>query len=274
MHTENINAIFADLQKIDFDRPERDPHHNLTDVLEIIAVSIGDKPTFLGGQSRSPDGPLLTEIAAAASKHGMLTRRSKGIMPAAEFLALSPPPVDRMYLQHHVQKELSNCKDDEVLWIYADRNLGSDIESCEAGGRSSASVLGYPECCVDYFLRLRGQKYSLVLDSFRRDYGATTVAELINIENRGVGPSRAVRMRLQQVDDQISKDIGESIIKFPFIHFTACPQCRLDANSPASGINKRMCDLANELDKAFNRKFEDYARSWREIHEGVFGNVQ
>lgn len=273
MDLDKARTVFASVREVNFDREGRDPHHNLTDPLEIAALVVGLKPAFLGGQSPT-DEPLLADLAVVAERLGLLVRRDNGLIPVSEFLALKPLPIDPAYLLHYLDLELKNPKpEDQVLWIYVDPAIGEQIIECERGQRSSADVLGYPQCCVDHFLTLRAKRHTLKLDAYRREYGADSTAEIIRIETMGVGPSLAVRRRIEEVDDQIRRELGESIFRFPFIHFTACPACRATPNSPADRLHAQMHDLAYALDESFAKQFEEYAKTYREAHEGYFGSV-
>jgi hypothetical protein len=53
MVSERGRKVFASLEQVDFNRYDRDPHHNLTDPLEIVALAEGMKPTYLGGNPRA-----------------------------------------------------------------------------------------------------------------------------------------------------------------------------------------------------------------------------
>ncbi|HEX3151484.1 MAG TPA: hypothetical protein VHR66_25625 [Gemmataceae bacterium] len=274
MVPEHAHSLFSALRRINFHRKGRDPHHNLTDPLEIVAVAIGLKPAFLGGQKPS-DQELLDEVAKVTSELGLHARKTSGVGPMAELLSLSPPPVDRAFLEYFITEDSYHLRSEfPVCWIFADPTIAGQIDECERGTRSLSEVLGYPQCCVENLLRLQGRKYELKLDAYRREYMAKSVEELIDLENKGVGPSRAVKARIESVNTEIAKQVGESIVKFPFIHFTACPPCLSASGSPADLIHSLMKDLAFSLDQKFAREFEEYGSYYREIHEDEFGPVR
>jgi hypothetical protein len=265
MDIERARGLFADLSRIAFERPGRDdPHHNLTDPLELAAIAAGIKPTFLGGQSGHVS-PLLEEIASAASAHGLHARRSVGLSEAAEFSALGASKIDAGYLAHFLDWTLKNCKkDDEALWVYSDRSLEPAIVACERGERSASEVLGYPPCCLDWFIGLTARRLELKLQAYAREYGARSSAELIELERQDVGPSLRVRRMIDEVGDQITENLGNSLVAFPFIHFTACPTCVVTPESPAAKIHEKMRELALALDTAFAKRFEEYAAWYKE----------
>lgn len=271
MDIGRARSLFADLQQVDFDRPGRDPHHNLVDRLEIVAVATGLKPAFLGGQSGSVD-TLLCEVAAVAEKHGLHTRRDTGLQAAAELLALASPEIDRGYLEYCLERDIKRDGDSKpALWVYADPQVVKLIEAGEQGRCLADRLLGYPTCCV---LNLNGhlaERYAIRLKVFARDYQARTTEDLIKLERLGVGPGGVANRRIEEVDAQVSKELGESLVKFPFIHFTACPSCIHMSASPAAEIHAKMRNLAVTLDGGFVKKIEEYTAWYREVHEDSFG---
>jgi hypothetical protein len=203
MVSERGRKMFASLKQVDFDRTGRDPHHNLTDPLEIVALAEGLKPAFLGGQSARSNKGVLKDLAAVSEKHGMFARWSRGLLPLTEILPRSTP-LDRDYIEYQladIQKTDAAIR--PVLWIFNGSATEALIDECEHGKRPSAEALGYPCCCVDHFVRL-ARKYAIKVDRVRALHNPATIADLVALEQKGVVPSAADVAQLEAVDNQIS----------------------------------------------------------------------
>src|SRR5580693_1563731 len=94
MTTEpRLLALYQDLRGLRFDLSEKPSRwQNLTDLLEILAVAHGIKPTHLNGQGLRSE-QLLAELAAVANQHALLTRRTRPLPPFRH----REPDVDREY---------------------------------------------------------------------------------------------------------------------------------------------------------------------------------
>ena len=138
-------ALFADLQPLA--RPTRDkpdPHENITDILEILAVADDQKPAHLQGQGMR-DEERLRSIEAIAARHGLRTMRTPSLVP---FFGRAPRFDARIFEAQKESHAQTQRTQPDVLWVYSDERLRASILETVAGRASVSGLLGYPECCV------------------------------------------------------------------------------------------------------------------------------
>ena len=80
-NSTEASGLFRQLRLLRFDIKEKESHReNLLDVLEIVAVAVGDKPAHLNGQGlRSP--VLLSQLDEIAARHGLHSLRTHPVIP-------------------------------------------------------------------------------------------------------------------------------------------------------------------------------------------------
>jgi hypothetical protein len=142
-----------------------------------------------------------------------------------------------------------------VLWIFKDPELEAVIGRTVSGDIDASAALGYPECCVRYHDELGVQLSEMLVEGYKREYGAKSVEDLI---------------RLSEKDAKVPRDlphpgqrIRQSAAKFPFVQFVACENCLAARDPPAARANWEMKKLARTLSQFFHDKIE---RARREEH--------
>ena len=246
---DRLRSLYRALRSIHFDPLEKPSHwERLTDVLEILAVRQGIKPAHLSGHGfRSQQ--LLLALESVAGKHGLLTLRTPPHQPHWH----REPRVEHGFLEWHRQ-----CQQHEasaagaVLWIYRNTSLRPSIELLLNGGVDETKVLGYPDCCVRAHSAICTQLIEALVDGYRRQHQAVTVKELIRCGERDV-PVAVTPISTMEADTRW---------RFPFVQFTACPDCLGRSDSPAAGVNAAMQRLAITVDAELADQIQQAA--WRE----------
>jgi hypothetical protein len=245
---DKLQALYRELRAVEFD-PVQKPcaWENLTDVLEILAVSKGIKPSHLNGCGlQSPR--LLTALEWVAAEHGLRTLRTRPPRPPHH----QEPRVPRAFLewQQACERHAASVAG-EVLWLYHDPSLITSTQLLLDGRENETEVLGYPACCVRARREIGVRLNEALVEGYRRQYGAVTVPDLIRCAEQDLAV--ALPLSLGTADH-------ESRRLFPFVQFTACAQCLRRAESPAARINAAMQNLARELDEGFARAIGEAAQ--------------
>lgn len=77
----SLVSLFRDLQPLETQTPGKpDPHENLTDILEIVAVAAGIRPAHLQGQGQH-DEERLAVVERITRGHGLMTMRTRTLIP-------------------------------------------------------------------------------------------------------------------------------------------------------------------------------------------------
>ncbi len=239
-----ILALYQDLRRVNFD-PQEKPSlsENLTDILEILAVAQGIKPSHLNGHGLRSER-LLRDLEPVACRHGLLTCRTR---PHAPYWH-RPPNIDAEYLawQTDVQKRQAASSPD-VLWVYQDPAIEASIERLVAGNGEEAETFGYPSCCVNARADIAARMMELLVAAYKTQHGAKSVQDLIRSSEQDLGVT---------IDQPIHLLDDESKQKFPFVQFTACDSCIDRVNSPAAQLNSLFHQLAREVDELFAKQIE------------------
>lgn len=263
MDTHRAKAVFTELTSLPYQPPGRDEHHALTDQLELVAVAVGLKPAFLGGQS-DPTDVLCRQIADVAPRLELHTLWGAGLTDMAVIKSVDWPGVDSAYVEFMLESDMPRLQSQQLsLWVYADASHEAIIRSCEWGERLSSDALGYPTCCTRHFMSRLAYKLELKLAAFRKEYGAQSTGDLVHLNRMGVGPSLRVKQTIEEINNELSALLRRSLKAFPYIHFTACPNCIDTPGSPAAQINTQMKQLAELLDPRFAQRFLDHV-AWYE----------
>src|SRR5438045_3426327 len=78
---DELLPLFRDLQPMAAPTPGKpDPHENLTDILEVVAVASGLRPAHLQGQGQHDDRRVAA-LEAIACGHGLSTLRTRSLIP-------------------------------------------------------------------------------------------------------------------------------------------------------------------------------------------------
>lgn len=245
---DRLRSLYRALRSIHFDPFEKpSPWENLTDVLEILAVWQGIKPAHLSGHGFRSER-LLVDLESVARQYGLLTLRTPPHRPHWH----REPSVERGFLAWHQQRERHEASaTGEVLWIYRDALLKTSIGLLLDGSVDETKVLGYPRCCVRARSEISTQLVEALVDGYRRQHGAVTVAELIRCGERDVAVALGTPIPTTEADSRR---------RFPFLQFTACADCLGRADSPAAGLNAVMQRLAGAVDTEFARQIRQAAR--------------
>ena len=104
-----------------------------------------------------------------------------------------------------------------VLWVFKDPALESVIARTVSGDIDASAALGYPECCVRCHDELGVKASEMLVEGYKREYGAKSVEDLIRLSETNA------KVRLDLVYP--GQRIRQSAVKFPFVQFVACEHC-------------------------------------------------
>lgn len=137
-------GFFRDLQSLAMPTPGKpDPHENLTDILELVAVAEGLKPAHLQGQGHHDEGRLGV-LETICQSHGLRTLRTRPLIP---FLH-RPRRYDAKIVAFEDDDNVRRQKEGpDVLWVYASSEVEPRLPDLVMGRSGVADVLGYPDCC-------------------------------------------------------------------------------------------------------------------------------
>jgi hypothetical protein len=236
------------LRNVHFDSTEKPSRwENLTDILEILAVLEGLKPSHLNGHGLR-SGRLLDTLESIAGNHGLLTLRTPPHPPHHH----REPNVEKEFLGWLNEREAREATQSEpVLWVYRDASVEQKIRGLIAGGRDETEVLGYPSCCVQARSEIGTQLTEALVQGYKEQHHATTGADLIRCSERDA------EVRLERT---IATTDEDSQRMFPFVQFSACEECIQRADSPAGQLNRAMEGIAEEIDTRFAVQIRQAAR--------------
>jgi hypothetical protein len=228
-------ALFRELRALRFGAGKPDPHENLLDVLEVVAVFAGLKPAHLQGQGQYDEGTSIA-LAETAARHGLLVQRSQG------FGEWRP----RAYggdLQFQAWMDGPERNGEwEVLWIYREPPLSNVIGEVVKGLRRPGEALGYPECCERAYAERALRVLEALENGYRNEHGARSTEDLIEC---------ALQDRPVAVDEDPDAGLAALIQAHPYVQFIACDACTKSRGSPAHKQNNAMRILARDLDPSF-----------------------
>lgn len=246
--TPATRAFFDELMTLPWTGPERpSTHEALTDILEIVAVSLGLRPAHLNGQGcTSP--LLLAALEAVVRRHDLRVVRTPSLFGEA----LSPN-LPAAYLEHlHLANTRSQHPD--VLWIFRDKRLRTEITGLAKGnGATFTAVLGYPVCCVRAHRRDSVAVSELAYQTLRQLSGRETPEEVIAYELSGAQDPLPEGVE-EQFRDLTGTRVLNGLRHFPFIGFSPCETCSASPESPAARINRALEQLAEALSPRFAEK--------------------
>ncbi len=248
--TAEVRRFYSELRQISFVRDEReDPQQNLIEPLELVAVMAGLKPTYLGGHG-GHCLELLQQIEEHALRFGLHTVWNESVSPYDHVV----PDVDRTFWNYVIeQNHEARLAAPKCLWAYRDESEGDKIRRCVSGELSVAAVLGYPECCTEHHFRHRVGWLESLAKAYRKREGAKTADALVSLYRKQVSS------RVEWPEDLVQKELYHSLERYPFVHFTACPNCIDADDSPAAAINTTLQELATSLEPRFAAEFKKYA---------------
>jgi hypothetical protein len=237
-------TLFRDLQPLaQVTAGKPDPHENLTDVLEIVAVAEGIRRAHLQGQGQHDEGRLAV-IERIVHSHGLMTLRTTTLLP---FQHRRPRYNPRIIDWEDARQLERQQHGPDVVWVYAHEPTFDMITNVVTGKAGVSHVLSYPECCE--FKQSEdnivvGEAYVQgIIDTHQ----PATSDALMELWERDVKVPTSV-----DPDNNIFK--GEASLKrFPYVQFTACTPCLADDDSPGARINRTMRDLAFALSFSFGR---------------------
>src|SRR6266571_3396468 len=127
---DRILSLFQDLQPLALQtRGKPDPHENLTDILEIVAVAGGIRPAHLQGQGQS-DEERLALVERTARRHWLITLRTRTLIP---FLH-RPRRYERQIIEFENADQVKKQREGpEVVWVFTDKKVEAAILDVVAG---------------------------------------------------------------------------------------------------------------------------------------------
>ena len=243
MNVSKLQPLFEYLLKVRFDPAEKPSQgENLTDILEIVAVATGIKLAHLNGQGFRSEC-LLGTLEEIAKHHGLLTMRTNQIKG---YKHRKSKYDDEIYLAQKEMDEHERLNKPDVLWIYKDPSLRIAILDTANGAIHASRVLGYPECCVMHDLETDLCVSELLIEGLKRTYNPQTTDEYIELLKKDV--------KVEVNESALRLTRKESAIHFPYVQFSACPDCLQLSDTPAAKINRIMRDLAFCLSEPFGRE--------------------
>jgi hypothetical protein len=235
-----LRELLSDLRSLPFGLPDKpDPWQNLTDMLELLAVAAGTKPAHLQGQGFRSEA-VIHGLEAVAPRYGLCCLRT----PALRNYRHRHPDYDpKIIVWEDRRTAAEQALAPGLLWVYADRELEAAIREAVSGVRSVAAILGYPDCCT---LRNSEVQIAIAEAYVRRlfeQYRISTSEECIRLQENNA-----------PVDALLPPDVGEDTLwRFPYTQVRACADCLRDAASPAARVNRRMRDLAFDVNPSFGK---------------------
>jgi hypothetical protein len=239
-------ALFGELQPLaQVTEGKPDPHENLTDLLELMAVAEGGRPAHLQGQGQR-DADRISWVQRIAARHGLRTMTTKPVLPFRH----RPPSIAQVIIDMDRDTDLRRQQEGhDVLWVFSDERVGAEIPEIVAGRAPISRALGYPDCCVidDAERKLLIQEAYVrgIIDTFH----PATDEETARLWKDDVTVPIAV-----DPDGDIPL-IRDSLRKYPYGQLIACRACLRDiAGSPAARLNREMRNLAFDLSPIFGRR--------------------
>jgi uncharacterized protein YchJ len=241
-----MKELFRDLQPLAGLTPGKpDPHENLTDILELVAVSTGIRLAHLQGHGQHDEERLAT-IERIAHSHGLRTLRTPSLKPFFH----RAPRYDQGIVEWQSADDLENQhRRPEVVWVYSDDRLAAAvIPDVVAGDMGVADALGYPSCCVIHDSERKLAMAEAYVQGIIDTYHPATPDEVFSLWKQNV------KVQITVDPDVDIGETGASLRRFPYVQFVACPTCLAHADSLAASTNGRMRDLAFELSPSFGRQ--------------------
>jgi uncharacterized protein YchJ len=239
-NSEQLRSLFDELRSIRFGETEKPSRaENLTDILEIVAVFAGLKPSHLSGHGFRSESLMLT-LEQIAPRYGLLTMRTS---KCKHFRRRRPNYESAIVRWQDQTDERKASRDGDVLWIYKNPSLTDEILSVVAGHASVSRVLGYPDCCVTHHLENAIRVGESYVAALCKAHSAPTAEEVIRLMEADVS--------VEVASAEIDMTNEESNLRFPYVQFYVCRRCLTKPDSPAVRINKQMRDLAFLLSKEF-----------------------
>lgn len=240
--TYGLASLFQDLQPVaepTVGKP--DPHENLTDILEVVAVAAGLRPAHLQGQGQH-DPRRVAALEGIAHRHGLSTLRTRTLIPFFHRSRTYDAQILEFEDADNVRKQQEGP---EVLWVYADAEVGATLPEVVAGRAGVSNALGYPACCEIHHSEQNLAVAEAYVQGIVDTYHPATADDIVALWKRDVQVPVAVD------PDADILHTGRSLRRFPYIQFIACPTCRSDKDSPSAQVNGRMRDLAFQLSPNF-----------------------
>lgn len=240
--------LFDALRDVGLDRKRLSIHEMLIDILEVVEVAEGVKPSHLAGQGERALWQIdaFERIAAAA---GLLTLRTPPIPPVTgryDTMASSLPLMAatlRRRTQYAAEPRLEN----QVLWIYRDDALAEAIAGLTRGELERLpGVLGYPACCVAADMQAELRFVREVMQLYQDRHGLHSETAVAQAIGRSVQEESGIGGDMEPV--------WRTRLAFPYVGHTACRECLGQPDASPSGLlNRRARELAFALDPAFAR---------------------
>jgi len=193
--------------------------------LEIFAVKSGLKKAVLAEVSQGSDWNNLSRLKKLAK---ILELRCKSTI-APPFYFLREPVVNAEFLKNYYQNEKI-----EVLWIYGNIEVNSDIIRCISGQLNEGYILGYPKCCIKWHEGCR-------------------VIEVEETFNELVGCTHSNPNLKKKLEESIDSHLIATWKIFPFVPHWACSDCLTNKSHETELLNKKYAELAKDL--GFERDF-------------------
>jgi hypothetical protein len=262
---DRAKALFAQLSRVNFNHAARtDPQQTFMEPLEIVATGLAIRPAAVFGQS-AYNNHFLRQLENFAEQNQIHTCRTHAFPVDSELLTLPGLRISRGIMLGIVkalmEESMSRAKEG-VLWLYSAPESQIQILKGVEGNAVLGTLLGYPSCCVNYYLGLEATLLQIEFDFYAQKHGARTDDEVLRLRQRNLPPSGDHAQALEAGRYRIQRQQALSIRDFPFNHFIACDECLNNPESPAALLNKAMSDLASNLNQTFARKFTDYARTY------------
>lgn len=241
----SLLSLFRDLQPLAVQTPGKpDPHENVTDILEIVAVAEGLRRAHLQGQGQH-DEQRLAVVERIARGHGLMTLRTRTLIP---FLHRQRRYETRIIEFEDTDNVRKQEEGPEVVWVYADGRVAATIPDVVAGRAGVSDVLGYPICCEIHASEQKVALAEAYVQGIIDTHHPRTADEIVALWRRNVQVQIAVD------PDADIPETEASLRRFPYVQFIACPACLAGNDSPAAQVNGRMRDLAFSLSPSFGRR--------------------
>lgn len=236
-----INSLpRGSLRKLLRSKTESNRYWDLKNKLEVLAVKCELKPAFLASTGPSV---VFQQLAALFDLYVKVTE--------------GPPP-------HYMRK--ANVTDNflkasmevmspkrSVMWLYSDIQVESLISRCINGELNEGSILGYPQCCIEWHARMRVPEME---SCFRQ------IEERIRNDPQMLRSVQArtelemYRFILRHWRSPPSNYMIETMRRYPFVPHYACPLCLSRNSKESEKFNNQYRKLAAGLSPEFAQEIE------------------
>lgn len=245
-------SFYKELMKLNWKQLNAsDEQKSLLEPLELVAVHLGIKKAFLGGVPNFND-PIYGELKNFLPKYGFKVIETHFPVIYGTLRSSLKSDISNELFEFH----LKDAEKYRAFWAFIDPDIEEIIQKGVKGEASLSAALTYPECCLNHFYERNIQLDELYLKECTTALEARSFLQLEN-------------PHMYHFNQQSKMDLANSILKYPFNHFTACPRCLEHENTPAAEINDKFRITLKSLNMDHFLKVIDYSKKFYKYMWGL-----